>query len=55
MANFRKHLFTKFVLGEMTVVVSSYITLHVEPKEYMLHFKNVVSYSFEYRYPKSLD
>lgn len=55
MANFQKHLFTKFVLGEMTVVVSSYITWHVEPKEYILHFKNVVSYSFEYRYPESLD
>ncbi|CAK6444467.1 unnamed protein product [Pipistrellus nathusii] len=45
MAEISKQLFIKFILGEMTTVISSYIIFHVEPKEYMLHFKNV-SYSF---------
>lgn len=43
MAEISKQLFIKFVLGEMPAVIPSYITFHVEPKEYMLHFKNVVS------------
>lgn len=39
----------RFVLRETTMVVSSYLIFHVEPKESMLHFKKAVSSSFEYR------
>lgn len=42
MANFQKQLFSKFVLREMTILISSYIIFYVEPKECMLHFKNAV-------------
>lgn len=38
---------------EMTAVISGCIIFHVEPKEYMLHFKNAASYSFEYSYLES--